>query len=110
MDEVKKFEEATADRVLHMSEETVRYVEKLHRETAHEGIHDKFMEGLDYLQTYGGGGEKDFKTVLHRDVPFNHDERNLIAHIYSRHDGRDHHFMTIGMIWDRHRKNWSFHT
>lgn len=78
-------------------------------------LYGKLQDGLDYLRTYSGGPESEWMTRLYLDVPWSRSEPSFIGVICKRDPSRVGtaglvHFMTIGMIWDRISRSWSFHS
>jgi len=107
----------TKDRVLHMNDHTREAVEKatVWAEKLGKDVVEKLHKGLDYLRTFSGGSEEHWKTHLMLDVPYNEDEPSFIASILRRAEpwkdsDHDEFFFQIGMIYDSHRKEWSFHS
>lgn len=109
-----------ADRILHMSDKTREELEKVRAWADKEGLREKLEEGLEYLRTYSGGPESDWRTELCLDLPWRLDDPCFIGNICRRvpwmpelaaYEGTAlRRFMTIGMIWRRHEREWSFHS
>lgn len=115
----------SADRVLHVwNEHTQSAIDRVREWAKMNNIGKKFEDALDYLRTFSGGPERDWKSTICTDMFFNESKPCFIATIYRRR--RDVQtapdlvtmvqceklvpYMTIGMMYDDKEMNWSFHS
>lgn len=104
------------DRVLHMSDDTKKLIEKVELWASMHGISSRLENALYYLRTFSGGPERDWKTYICPDMFFNPEKPSFIASVYRRRRNNQQceeylaHYMTIGMIYNESQQDWDFHS
>lgn len=112
----KPTEPEAQNRVLHMSDRCREHLEKARAFSIVHGIHAKFLEGIEYLRTYSGGPEEDWKSELYLDIPLHQEDWSFMCQISRRIPSRDggqeslRGLICIGMIWRKDDKEWTFHS